>query len=82
MGGKASHEADAKETNTKENEGRNPDGTFVKGSEAAKEAGHIGGLHAAGKEDVGKSGEDRGEDGTFLPGSEVSRRSICGLISY
>ena len=29
--------------------GRNPDGTFVKGSEAAKEAGHVGGLHAAGK---------------------------------
>lgn len=24
--------------------GRNPDGTFVKGSEAAKEAGHKGGL--------------------------------------
>ncbi|KAB2572859.1 hypothetical protein BFW01_g11260 [Lasiodiplodia theobromae] len=25
--------------------GRNPDGTFVKGSEAAKEAGHKGGIH-------------------------------------
>ncbi|EMD00198.1 hypothetical protein BAUCODRAFT_41517, partial [Baudoinia panamericana UAMH 10762] len=24
-------------------EGRNPDGTFVKGSSAAKEAGHLGG---------------------------------------
>lgn len=27
-------------------EGRNPDGTFVKGSSAAKEAGHLGGLHS------------------------------------
>jgi hypothetical protein len=26
------------------NEGRNADGTFQKGSEAAKEAGHIGGI--------------------------------------
>ena len=34
--------------------GRNPDGTFTKGSEAAKEAGHIGGLHAAGKEEDGE----------------------------
>jgi hypothetical protein len=33
---------------------RNPAGTFTKGSDAAKEAGHIGGLHAAGKDDAGK----------------------------
>jgi len=26
--------------------GRNPDGTFTKGSEAAKQAGHLGGLHS------------------------------------
>jgi hypothetical protein len=81
MGGKASHEADAKETNTKENQGRNPDGTFVKGSEAAKEAGHIGGLHAAGKEDVGKNRDGRREDGTFLPGSEVGQSTIQRLCS-
>lgn len=31
---------------------RNADGTFAKGSEAAKEAGHLGGLHAAGKDDA------------------------------
>lgn len=31
--------------------GRNADGTFTKGSEAAKEAGHLGGLHANGKVD-------------------------------
>lgn len=31
---------------------RNSDGTFTKGSEAAKEAGHVGGLHAAGKDDA------------------------------
>lgn len=45
MGGKASHDA---HTSAEESHppGRNPDGTFVKGSEAAKEAGHIGGLHA------------------------------------
>lgn len=51
MGGKASH---GSETNTEENTapaGRNTDGTFTKGSEAAKEAGHLGGLHANGKVD-------------------------------
>lgn len=26
--------------------GRNPDGTFTKGSEAASKAGHVGGLHS------------------------------------
>ncbi|KAK7529927.1 conidiation-specific protein [Phyllosticta citribraziliensis] len=29
--------------------GRNLDGTFMKGSHAAKDAGHIGGLHAHGE---------------------------------
>lgn len=28
--------------------GRNPDGTFTKGSRAASEAGHKGGLHSTG----------------------------------
>lgn len=31
---------------------RNADGTFKKGSAAAAQAGHLGGLHAAGKEDT------------------------------
>lgn len=34
------------------NESRNPDGTFKKGSPEAVQAGHVGGLHAAGKEDT------------------------------
>lgn len=34
------------------NESRNPDGTFKKGSAEAAQAGHLGGLHAAGKEDT------------------------------
>ena len=34
------------------NESRNPDGTFKKGSPEAAQAGHVGGLHAAGKEDT------------------------------
>lgn len=33
------------------NDSRNPDGTFKKGSAEAAQAGHLGGLHAAGKED-------------------------------
>jgi general stress protein YciG len=44
MGGKASHGTHGSEESHPP--GRNADGTFVKGSEAAKEAGHIGGLHA------------------------------------
>ena len=47
------------------------------GSEAAKQAGHIGGLHAHGKEDGEEKTEANGrrEDGTFLPGSEAAKEA-------
>ena len=48
MGGKASHggqsSAEDDTANDGAGEGRRVDGTFTKGSEAAKEAGHKGGL--------------------------------------
>lgn len=63
--------------------GRNPDGTFTKGSEEAKHAGHIGGLHAAGKTDEKKEKEvselevqtGRNPDGTFVKGSEAAKEA-------
>lgn len=63
--------------------GRNPDGTFTKGSEEAKHAGHIGGLHAAGKTDEKKEEEvselevqtGRNPDGTFVKGSEAAKEA-------
>ncbi|KAK8196895.1 uncharacterized protein BKA78DRAFT_68972 [Phyllosticta capitalensis] len=53
--------------------GRNLDGTFMKGSHAAKEAGHVGGLHAHGEAAEGESG--RRDDGTFLKGSEEAKEA-------
>lgn len=62
--------------------GRNPDGTFTKGSEEAKHAGHIGGLHAAGKTDEKKEEVSelevqtgRNPDGTFVKGSEAAKEA-------
>lgn len=62
--------------------GRNPDGTFTKGSEEAKHAGHIGGLHAAGKTDEKKEDVSelevqtgRNPDGTFVKGSEAAKEA-------
>lgn len=62
--------------------GRNPDGTFTKGSEEAKHAGHIGGLHAAGKTDEKKEEVSelevqtgRNSDGTFVKGSEAAKEA-------
>ena len=47
------------------------------GSEAAKEAGHIGGLQAHGKEDGDDKKESgRREDGTFVPGSEAAKEGM------
>ena len=44
--------------------GRNPDGSFKAGSEAAKEAGHVGGLHAHGLGlGEGEGGEENETDG-------------------
>ena len=52
------------------------------GSEAAKEAGHIGGLHAHGKEDADDKKEDgRREDGTFVPGSEAAKEGMSHHVS-
>ncbi|KAF7193203.1 Conidiation-specific protein 10 [Pseudocercospora fuligena] len=95
MGGKASHKNDDdKKEDTpishlpaSETSARNDDGTFVKGSEAAKEAGHLGGLHAAGnKENESVSVSHlpasetaaRNDDGTFTKGSEAAKEA-CHL---
>lgn len=54
--------------------GRNPDGSFVPGSTAAKEAGHSGGLHSHdndGKKETEHS--HRNADGTFTKGSDEAK---------
>ncbi|TKA66890.1 hypothetical protein B0A49_05772 [Cryomyces minteri] len=71
-------------------DGRNPDGTFTKGSAAAKEAGHIGGSTAtttterATTSSSGSSGPSgstssagpgRNADGTFTKGSEAAKEA-------
>lgn len=48
-------------------------GRFKPGSEAAKEAGHKGGLHAQGKLAEDESG--RRADGTFKPGSDEAKEA-------
>lgn len=65
--------------------GRNPDGTFTKGSEAASEAGHKGGLHSTGgimnvtSSETGPAAtgteEGRNADGTFTKGSEAAKEA-------
>ncbi|KAH7049410.1 hypothetical protein B0J12DRAFT_574204 [Macrophomina phaseolina] len=62
-GGQASHQP-----------GRNPDGTFAKGSEAAKEAGHKGGLASGGATDDSHHA-GRNLDGTFTKGSEAAKEA-------
>ncbi|KAK3720577.1 hypothetical protein LTR37_003626 [Vermiconidia calcicola] len=89
MGGKTSHGSNGKEdtsdTNGSTEAGRNPDGTFTKGSEAAKAAGQKGGAHShdndsnkendthGKKADDAKESNGRREDGTFKPGSEAAK---------
>ncbi|KAF2758107.1 hypothetical protein EJ05DRAFT_476367 [Pseudovirgaria hyperparasitica] len=69
-GGKAAHEK-AVERET----GRRTDGTFVPGSDAAKEAGRKGGVIA--QEHAHEQAHDSGrrEDGTFKPGSEAAKEA-------
>jgi general stress protein YciG len=65
--------------------GRNPDGTFTAGSEAAKQAGHIGGLHAHHKVDEKiDHPPGRNPDGTFVKGSEAAKEAghIGGLHAH
>ncbi|KAK3621190.1 hypothetical protein LTR22_025294 [Elasticomyces elasticus] len=69
MGGKASHsghtktEDEACAISLREDSaappGRNPDGTFTKGSEAAKAAGHVGGMHSHDHDHDGMAKEDK-----------------------
>nr|POF15270.1 conidiation-specific protein 10 [Quercus suber] len=78
MGGKASHGGGAEKHDTPAPEGRNPDGTFTKGSEAAKQAGHVGGMHSHDHDEGSMTGQEneaagRRADGTFLPGSEAAK---------
>lgn len=64
---------------------RNPDGTFTKGSEAAKQAGHLGGLHAHGETDPKLEHQPgRNPDGTFLKGSEAAKEAghLGGLHAH
>lgn len=71
MGGRASHGGG----NTAESEtypGRNPDGTFTKGSELARELGAQGGHASHGSERHWIS-SDRNPDGTFTKSSEAAR---------
>jgi len=67
-------------------EGRNPDGTFTKGSEAAKEAGHRGGLIAQAHQHHHHniSSEGRNPDGTFTKGSEAAKEAghIGGIVAH
>ncbi|KAF2242030.1 hypothetical protein BU26DRAFT_524669 [Trematosphaeria pertusa] len=52
---------------------RNPDGTFTKGSELAKELGSIGG-HVAQEHQHQKTEDDgRNPDGTFKQGSKLAQ---------
>ncbi|KAK5071364.1 hypothetical protein LTR16_009284 [Cryomyces antarcticus] len=55
-------------------DGRNPDGTFTKGSAAAKEAGHIGGLHSHDNDGMGGETSSGGE-ATSSSGSSDSSGS-------
>ncbi|KAK3117627.1 hypothetical protein LTR53_000855 [Teratosphaeriaceae sp. CCFEE 6253] len=94
MGGKASHgphKHDGDDTKGPEDSadhpGRNADGTFTKGSDAAKAAGHLGGQHShghhegSGKEEgvseLAVEVEDHGRnpDGTFKKGGEAAREA-------
>ncbi|KAF4307913.1 hypothetical protein GTA08_BOTSDO04052 [Botryosphaeria dothidea] len=70
-GGHASHGGQTEESHPP---GRNPDGTFVKGSEAAKEAGHKGGLTTAELTDDSHLA-GRNPDGTFTKGSEAAKEA-------
>ncbi|CAJ2501846.1 Uu.00g046990.m01.CDS01 [Anthostomella pinea] len=74
MGGKASHAHDGeRKGSTDPPAGRNEDGTFTKGSEAAKEAGHKGGVHSHDHDGMDKEDTGRNADGTFTKGSEAAK---------
>ncbi|KAK5716478.1 hypothetical protein LTR15_009369 [Elasticomyces elasticus] len=89
MGGKASHGGHTKTEDEAAPPGRNPDGTFTKGSEAAKAAGHVGGMHSHDHDHDGMAKEEkvselevqdddhtgRRADGTFTKGSEAAKEA-------
>ncbi|KAF2121746.1 hypothetical protein BDV96DRAFT_128432 [Lophiotrema nucula] len=66
-GGKAAHED---QSQAEELGDRNPDGTFVKGTDLPKELGAIGG-HVAHEHQIEKDG--RNPDGTFKEGSKLAQ---------
>ncbi|KAK3677366.1 hypothetical protein LTR78_002904 [Recurvomyces mirabilis] len=91
MGGKASHKGDTETTgedhkDATTTDGRAPDGTFLPGSEVAKEAGHKGGLHSHDHDGAAKDEKDvgRNPDGTFTKGSEAAKEAghIGGMHSH
>ncbi|KAJ4347645.1 hypothetical protein N0V95_005243 [Ascochyta clinopodiicola] len=70
-GGHASHGAHNDSANT-EHPDRNPDGTFTKGSELAKELGAQGGHHSGTTGSVTSNESGRNPDGTFKAGSKLA----------
>jgi general stress protein YciG len=64
-----SHQTTTTATDSNDHAGRNPDGTFTKGSEVAKELGAQGGHASHG----GNTHADRNPDGTFTKGSELAK---------
>lgn len=71
-GGHTSHGAHHEDSNSS-HATRNPDGTFTKGSELAKELGAQGGHASHGANHSSSSHPDRNPDGTFTKGSELAR---------
>ncbi|KAL5113153.1 hypothetical protein ACEQ8H_008983 [Pleosporales sp. CAS-2024a] len=73
-GGHASHGSTHtdQEQSTTDHAGRNPDGTFVKGSELAKELGAQGGHAAHEHQTATQDGASRNPDGTFKAGSKLA----------
>ncbi|TKA22384.1 hypothetical protein B0A50_08266 [Salinomyces thailandicus] len=82
MGGKASHgpQGEAERKDSAAEPARNPDGTFTKGSEAAKAAGHVGGMHSHNA----PTEPARNPDGTFTKGSEAAKAAghVGGMHSH
>ncbi|KAJ5046990.1 hypothetical protein J3E74DRAFT_423108 [Bipolaris maydis] len=72
-GGHASHGSSHDDSSSNDHPGRNPDGTFTKGSEVAKELGAQGGHASHGSDDSGSTLTRtlRNPDGTFKKGSEL-----------
>ncbi|KAF1818764.1 uncharacterized protein K489DRAFT_327140 [Dissoconium aciculare CBS 342.82] len=78
QGGHKSHEENDDNHNDSKGHGRNPDGTFTKGSQAAAEVDHKGGQHSHQHDGDHSTNHEsshlpgRNPDGTFTNGSEAA----------